>query len=339
MMTWHPALAPEMPSLGRVCALKAAHSDSVWSVCWANVAGEVHLLSGSCDETVKLWRLDKSGDGPDGGALTGLSPSKEFTGEAVSVLGVISVAASDTGLAATSSLDSTVRVLDLADNTPKAVMQLPPGEVWALHFKPGADGARYLAVAGGCAAGAVVLDLEAQERCATYGLPAGVVEADAAGAFVLSVAYSPDGRRLACGAMGGTVAVFDTATQQLLHTLPGLSKGVRSLAWSSSGSLLAAACDDGHAHVYDAASGQLVSDLAGHSGAVLGVALTPDGTAAVTGGGDGSVRLWDVRTGACSQVLSGDHSLAVWGVAVSPSGGLVATCSDDHSLALLSLSP
>jgi hypothetical protein len=45
-------------------------------------------------------------------------------------------------------------------------------------------------------------------------------EKDRAGAFVLSVAYSGDGRRLACGTMNGTVAVFDTATATLLHTLP-----------------------------------------------------------------------------------------------------------------------
>lgn len=42
---------------------------------------------------------------------------------------------------------------------------------------------------------------------------------DRAGSFVLSLAYSPDGRRLACGTMDGTVAVFDVATAKLMHTL------------------------------------------------------------------------------------------------------------------------
>lgn len=69
--------------------------------------------------------------------------------------------------------------------------------------------------------------------------------------FVLSVAYSPDGRRLACGSMDGTVGVFDTASGKLLHTLDGHFKPIRSLtftpgkfAWSGTpGSDLHSLCD------------------------------------------------------------------------------------------------
>lgn len=50
--------------------------------------------------------------------------------------------------------------------------------------------------------------------------------------FVLSVAYSPDGRRLACGSMDGTVGVFDTASGKLLHTLDGHFKPIRALTFT-----------------------------------------------------------------------------------------------------------
>ena len=49
---------------------------------------------------------------------------------------------------------------------------------------------------------------------------------------MLSVAYSPDGRRLACGAMDGTVAVFDVPSGKLLHTLTGHHKPVRDLSFT-----------------------------------------------------------------------------------------------------------
>ena len=49
---------------------------------------------------------------------------------------------------------------------------------------------------------------------------------------MLSVAYSPDGRRLACGAMDGTVAVFDVPSGKLLHTLTGHHKPVRGLSFT-----------------------------------------------------------------------------------------------------------
>lgn len=50
--------------------------------------------------------------------------------------------------------------------------------------------------------------------------------------FVLSVAYSPDGRLLAAGTTDGGVAVFDVAAGKLLRTLEGHLKPVRSLAFT-----------------------------------------------------------------------------------------------------------
>ena len=55
--------------------------------------------------------------------------------------------------------------------------------------------------------------------------------------FVLSVAFSPDGRRLACGVMDGTVAIFDVAAGKLLHTLTGHRKPVRDVVFTPGGTL------------------------------------------------------------------------------------------------------
>ena len=50
--------------------------------------------------------------------------------------------------------------------------------------------------------------------------------------FVLSVAYSPDGLKLACGVMDGTVAVYDVTTSKQLGVLEGHHKPVRSLCFT-----------------------------------------------------------------------------------------------------------
>ena len=50
--------------------------------------------------------------------------------------------------------------------------------------------------------------------------------------FVLSVAFSPDGRRLACGVMDGTVCIFDVPSGKLLHTLAGHHKPVRDVVFT-----------------------------------------------------------------------------------------------------------
>ncbi len=49
---------------------------------------------------------------------------------------------------------------------------------------------------------------------------------------MLSVAFSPDGKRLACGVMDGTVALFDVPSGQLMHTLTGHHKPVRDVCFT-----------------------------------------------------------------------------------------------------------
>ena len=49
---------------------------------------------------------------------------------------------------------------------------------------------------------------------------------------MLSVAFSPDGKRLACGVMDGTVVVFDVPSSKLMHTLTGHHKPVRDVCFT-----------------------------------------------------------------------------------------------------------
>ena len=49
---------------------------------------------------------------------------------------------------------------------------------------------------------------------------------------MLSVSYSPDGQRVACGCQDGTVCIFDCQSGQLLHSLEGHYKPVRSVTFT-----------------------------------------------------------------------------------------------------------
>jgi WD40 repeat protein len=152
-----------MVKLSRLAVHKGAHEDGVWSLAWRTPpgGGAPLLLTGSVDETVKSWRVD--GDG--------LAAVEEYTGH---VLGVVSVAASASGLAAAASLDSVIRVWDLASGETQAIFETPPAEAWGLCFPPGDAGARHLASAGGVSAGVALWNLQSKERDATFALPAPV---------------------------------------------------------------------------------------------------------------------------------------------------------------------
>jgi WD40 repeat protein len=69
---------------------------------------------------------------------------------------------------------------------------------------------------------------------------------------VNSVAYSPDGQRLASGSDDQTVKVWDTATGLETLTLTGHVGSVECIVFSPDGHLLASASEDGTVKVWDA---------------------------------------------------------------------------------------
>lgn len=105
-------------------SVENAHDDSVWAATWvpATETRSALLLTGSLDETVRLWSSDE------------LVLERTNTGHC---LGVASVAAHPSGLiAASASLDSFVRVFDVDTNATIATLEAPPSEVWQLRFNP-----------------------------------------------------------------------------------------------------------------------------------------------------------------------------------------------------------
>jgi hypothetical protein len=86
--------------------------------------------------------------------------------------------------------------------------------------------------------------------------------------LVYSVAWSPDGRRLATGSMDVTAKVWDAAGGSELLTLKGHTGWVWSVAWSPDGRRLATRSLDGTARVWEAADAAAVQEWARQDRAV-----------------------------------------------------------------------
>jgi eukaryotic-like serine/threonine-protein kinase len=147
-------------------------------------------------------------------------------------------------------------------------------------------------------------------------------------ATVMSVAFSPDGQRVASGSFDGTARIWDSATGKELLTLD--AGQVQSLAFSPDGQRLATGSGTG-IRIWDSRTGkQLISP---EEGAVTSVAFSPDGQRLASGidtATVGMVKIWDSATG--KELLGFDASAPVSSVAFSPDGRRLASGSLDKTV-------
>jgi WD40 repeat protein len=149
--------------------------------------------------------------------------------------------------------------------------------------------------------------------------------------LVDSLAYSPDGTRLASASWDHTVKLWDAKSGALLATLRGHTDRVFSVCYSPDGTRLASASEDKTVKLWDAHGGALLATLRGHTRPVLSVAYSPDGTRLVSASFDQTVKLWDARSGAELATLRG-HTADVRSVAYSPDGRRLASASGDQTV-------
>ena len=151
-----------------------------------------------------------------------------------------------------------------------------------------------------------------------------------------AVAFSPDGQRIVSGSSDKTLRLWDAQTGQPIgEPLQGHQDGVNSVAFSPNGQCIVSGSSDGTLRLWDAQTGQPIGEpLRGHEGLVESVAFSPDGKHIVSvGGWDQMVRLWDVETGLLiGQPLQSQD--AVYSVAFSPDGQRIVSGGADTTLRL-----
>lgn len=152
--------------------------------------------------------------------------------------------------------------------------------------------------------------------------------------WVISTAYSPDGKSLATIGRDGTTILWDVRSGKEISRLQGGTAvtdafGTQRLAFHPEKSQLAIA-DSDLIKIWDLPSGKLITTLSGHAGDVWAIEFSPDGKRLAGGGVDGTARIWDIATGE-SLILKG-HTMPIEGLAFKPDGKWLATASDDQTM-------
>jgi WD40 repeat protein len=156
-------------------------------------------------------------------------------------------------------------------------------------------------------------------------------------ASISSVAFSPDGQKLASASEDGDVRLWNTQTGQLIYSFQGYPNRVVSLAFSPDGQKLASATEDGNVGLWDTQTGQLLRFLEGHSSDVDDIDISTDGRTLVSiSSNDRTVKLWDIST---ARIIRNISNRSSWGfsqgdVALSPSGQVLAFTSSNKDVEL-----
>jgi WD40 repeat protein len=142
---------------------------------------------------------------------------------------------------------------------------------------------------------------------------------DAHAGIIYSVAFNPQGDRVAFGADDGTMGLWDVKTRQPQSTPISIGQNpILSLAFAHAHPWIATGGEDQLVRLWDISSGTLQpigAPLAGHKNWVYSVAFSPHDDQILSGSGDGSLHLWtppaNVEDLICSK-LSSNISKQQW---------------------------
>jgi WD40 repeat protein len=150
---------------------------------------------------------------------------------------------------------------------------------------------------------------------------------------VYSVAYSPDGKKIAVGDSLGKLQICNARTGEVIQLLEGHKLRIYSVRFSPEGNLLASASEDCTINLWDLKDHIKTRKLEGHSNAILAIEFSPDGKLLASGSSDCTIKLWDIELGVEVKTLLG-HSKDVNSIAFSPDQTILVSGSSDKTVKL-----
>lgn len=143
---------------------------------------------------------------------------------------------------------------------------------------------------------------------------------------IKSLAFSPDGKTLACGDVYHSIKLWDVDTQAMRSTYKA-PVSFSSLSFLPNGKLLASGCHDGSIYYWNVTKNQegLLGKvgqyfpklrLKKHNWDVTALTFSPNGKILITGSEDGTIRSWNTETGKQQYTITG-HLVEISGFATT----------------------
>ena len=145
-----------------------------------------------------------------------------------------------------------------------------------------------------------------------------------------TIAWSPDGTRIASGSADNTIQLWDAASGFRISNHRWHTGEVTSLAWSPDGTCIASGGADRTVQVWNVSTGRTIFIYRHNNLTVNTVAWSPDGDHIASASDDRTVQVWQTSTGYEIFSFAG-HSRRVVTVAWSPDGRRIASGGADST--------
>lgn len=144
---------------------------------------------------------------------------------------------------------------------------------------------------------------------------------------VRTIAFSPDGSKIASGGLGPDIRLWELGTGGHLTIPSSQTHGFTAFDFSPDGSMLASGGKKGTLKLWETATGQELADFTVGQASIEVLVFSPDGRTLASCSGD-RISLWDIATNTRRATFKG-HKAKISALVFSPDGQLLA--SGGHS--------